>query len=65
MGTSQLLTPDQVKRKLRSRGQTITQWARDRGFDPQYVSYVLNGRIKGHRGIAHDIAIALGIKREE
>lgn len=56
------MTPDQVKRNFRSRGQTFSQWARDNGYTPHAVYRVLNGFDKAHYGKAHDIAVKLGLK---
>lgn len=44
-------------------GITITQWSADHGFSHPLVREVLAGRKKGLRGQAHNIAIALGLKR--
>lgn len=56
------MTPDQVKKNFRSRGQTITEWATQRGYKPHAVYRVLNGFDKAHYGRAHEIAVALGLK---
>lgn len=45
-----------------SRGESLTQWAIQRGFNPAMVSAVLHGRMKCDRGQAHRIAIELGLK---
>jgi len=55
-------TVDQVKAEFKANGMTVTQWAKDNGFEPTSVSQVLNGFAKGNYGKAHDIAVALGIK---
>lgn len=44
-------------------GISISQWSRDHGFSHPLVREVLAGRKKGLRGQAHNIAIALGLKR--
>lgn len=55
-------TPDQVKEEFKKQGITTVQWAKDHGF-PLYAVYrVLCGINKCHRGQAHEIAVALGIK---
>lgn len=59
------LTAAQVKRQLRARGQTITQWSRDHGYSRRDVYDVLNGVSKGNFGRAHEIAVALGMKVPE
>lgn len=56
------LTPDQIRQKLRSRGLTLTAWAKERGYDRDSVYRVLNGKDKAHYGRAHEIAVALGLK---
>jgi gp16 family phage-associated protein len=57
-----LKTPAQVKKDLRARGVTITNWALQNGIHHQVVRDLLTGKLKGHRGIAHQAAIKLGIK---
>lgn len=56
------LTPEQVRARLRQSGQTLTQWAAERGYRREAVYRVINGRDKAHFGQAHDIAVALGLK---
>ncbi|MGH6755188.1 MAG: DNA-binding protein [Bradyrhizobium sp.] len=56
------LTPEQIKRKLRTQGITITQWAFDRGSARRDVYRVLNGQLKANFGRAHQIAVDLGLK---
>jgi gp16 family phage-associated protein len=56
------MTPEQIKKQFRQRGDTFSQWARERGYRPQQVLRVLNGFDKGHRGKAHEIAVELGMK---
>jgi gp16 family phage-associated protein len=51
-----------VRGSFDARGESITQWALKRGFNPGMVSHVLNGRMKCDRGQAHRIAIELGLK---
>lgn len=45
-----------------ARGETVAEWAKDHGFDPQLVYAVLAGRLAARRGQAHRIAVALGLK---
>lgn len=59
------LTPNQVKERLRQRGQTTTQWAAEHGFSRRDVYRVLNGQLKAHYGKAHEIAVLLGLKVSE
>ena len=56
------MTPDQVKKSFRLRGQTFSDWARNNGYPPNKVLRVLNGFDKGHYGKAHEIAVKLGLK---
>jgi gp16 family phage-associated protein len=56
------LTPDQVRQRFRQRGQTLTQWAAERGYDRKAVYRVMAGQDKAHYGRAHEIAVALGLK---
>lgn len=58
------MTPEQLKAQFRARGQTFSQWARERGYRPQQVLRLINGFDKGHRGKAHEIAVQLGIKAD-
>jgi len=51
-----------IKRKFEAQGENVADWARARGFSPQHVYDVLNGRSAGRRGSAHAIAVALGLK---
>ena len=54
---------DQVKKRFVSEGKTYSGWARENGFAPSTVIAVINGVNKGRRGKAHDVAVALGIKK--
>lgn len=56
------MTPDQFKQALRQRGETITQWSANHGFNRHAVYRVLNGFDKAHYGQAHQIAVAIGMK---
>lgn len=57
------MTPEQVKKRFEREGKTFAGWARDHGFDPRTVVAVVNGVNKGRRGKAHEVAVALGIKK--
>lgn len=57
------MTPEQIKRRLREQGKTISAWAKERGYPRQEVYRVLNGQSKAYYGQAHDIAVELGLKR--
>lgn len=56
------MTPEQVKRRLRQQGKTISAWAKESGYPRQEVYRVLNGQSKAYYGQAHEIAVKLGIK---
>ena len=57
------MTADQVKAKFKREGRTITQWAKERGYNRHTVYLVLNGQIKALYGKGHEIAVALGMKQ--
>lgn len=54
-----------VRRQFYANGMTVTDWAREHGFDVHLVYSVLNGRSRARRGQSHEIAIALGLKTAE
>jgi gp16 family phage-associated protein len=56
------LTPDQIRQRFYQRGETLSQWAAERGYDRQAVYRVMGGRDRGNFGRAHEIAVALGLK---
>jgi gp16 family phage-associated protein len=56
------MTPEQIKIRFRQQGKTFSGWAREHGYSPQKVIRVLNGFDKGHYGVAHEIAVKLGMK---
>jgi gp16 family phage-associated protein len=58
-------TPDQVKSEFHARGETFTEWAKRNGYPLNYVYRVLNGTSKARYGMAHEIAVKLGIKSAE
>ena len=60
---NKLRTHQEAREWLGEQGITITQWSEDHGFSHPLVREVLAGRKKGLRGQAHNIAIALGMKR--
>lgn len=57
------MTGDQVKSKLRAEGITLKQWAASKGFDYLTVSRVIRGVQRGNYGKGHEIAVALGLKK--
>lgn len=52
----------QAKEELRYQGQSMADWARENGFNPELVRRVLLGRGKHLRGESHKIAVKLGLK---
>lgn len=58
------MTPEEIKKRFRQRGETISDWARSNGYSVNKVIRVLNGFEKGHYGKAHEIAVKLGMKAE-
>lgn len=56
---------EKIKEGFRERGETIKDWCVTRGYDPTYVSRILNGTIKANRGKAHRIAQELGLKAKQ
>lgn len=55
---------EKVKQGFKNRGETIKSWCEKHGYDPTYVSRILNGSIKANRGKAHQIAVDLGLKEK-
>jgi gp16 family phage-associated protein len=53
---------EDVRRVFYESGTTVTDWARERGFDRGLVYSILNGRCLARRGASHRIAVALGLK---
>ena len=51
-----------ARRRFEALGIKIGEWADRRGYKRELVYGVLAGRIEGKRGIAHQIAVDLGIK---
>lgn len=54
----------EVKARFEAEGITIRDWAIANGFKPRTVYAVLNGELKGRRGVTHRIAVALRLKEE-
>lgn len=59
-----MMTADQVKARFEAEGVSIAEWARKRGYNLHTVYAVLSGRLKCKRGVCHQIATDLGLKRE-
>jgi gp16 family phage-associated protein len=57
-----LLTPEEVKTRLREQGSTLKAWAEKHGYPYETVSQVVRGVNRGTFGIGHRIATQLGIK---
>lgn len=57
-------TAEQVKNEFEAKGESFADWAKQHGYDRFYVYRVLNGTIKAKRGIGHEIAVKLGLKKE-
>lgn len=60
-----LKTPEQVLAEFARRGESISNWARERRLPASIVFDVLSGRVKGIRGNAHRAAVLLGLKEGE
>ncbi len=58
-----LRTPEQAREWLDYHGISVSQFAREHGFSRAIVYELLAGRKRGLRGQAHNIAVALGMKR--
>ena len=57
-----LRSPEELRRLFEARGDSVTDWARARGFKRETVYSLLRGRSRGRRGEAHRAAVALGLK---
>lgn len=55
-------TPNQVRSELRRSGLSIAEWARRHQVSYSLTHELLAGRVKGHRGESHVIAVMLGLK---
>lgn len=55
-------TARQVRTELRRSGVSIAEWARANQASYSLTHELLAGRIKGHRGESHRIAVLLGLK---
>lgn len=58
-----VLSGDEVKTRLRERGETLKSWAKKHGYPYLTVSDVVRGKSKASYGMGHRIAIALGMKK--
>ncbi len=57
-------TIEQFKVELQAEGKTAVQWAEEHDFPLWAVYRVMSGMNKCHRGRAHRIAVAMGIKKD-
>lgn len=57
-------TIQQVKEEFELRGEAISDWAEQEGFDKRNVYAVISGRNRGIRGESHKIAVRLGLKAD-
>jgi len=55
-------TPEQVKKEFDRRGKSVRGWAAENDLPEKVVYDVLSGRLKGRRGVAHEVATRLGLK---
>lgn len=55
---------EDVKARFAAEGVSIAEWSRAQGFNQTTVYRLLAGKIRGIRGEAHKIAVALGLKSE-
>ncbi|MDO9163557.1 MAG: DNA-binding protein [Methylococcaceae bacterium] len=58
------MTPEQRKKKFIDNGECPGQWADNNQFPRDVVYKLLNKRLTGSRGVAHQAAVKLGIKPE-
>lgn len=58
-----LRSPAEAHQWLDYHGISVSQFAREHGFSRAIVYELLAGRKRGLRGQAHNIAVALGMKR--
>lgn len=54
---------EEARSRLSLIGKSGTDVARELGVSREIVSAVLHGRLKGTRGDAHKVAVALGLKQ--
>ncbi|WP_300734905.1 DNA-binding protein [uncultured Desulfovibrio sp.] len=65
MKKKKLRTRAEAREWLQAQGLTAAAWARTNNFPVRVVQELLRDRAKGNYGVAHDIAVALGIKEGE
>jgi len=57
-----LKTREEVIAEFDRRGVSVSRWASEHGVSRQIVDGVLKGKLKGRRGLAHNVAVLLGLK---
>ncbi|WP_328821665.1 DNA-binding protein [Paraburkholderia domus] len=57
-----LKTLEEVRAEFERCGVSVSSWAMRHGIPRNIVSGVLQGRLKGKRGHAHNAAVLLGLK---
>lgn len=60
-----VLSPEEVKTRLRERGLTLKQWAEQNKYPYDTVSCVVRGVNRGTFGLGYRIAVELGLKTKE
>lgn len=55
-------TLEDVRAEFDRKGLSYKAWAQQHGFAAEEVYAILNGRSRGRRGRAHNLAVALGLK---
>lgn len=60
--TQRVLTVGEVKSWFEGTGTPVSAWADANGFPRDLVYALLSGRLRGHRGTAHRVAVALKLK---
>lgn len=60
-----LRTVEEARADLARKGMPVAAWARANGLPVRPVYDVLSGRNKGKTGMAHKVAVLLGIKAGE
>ena len=61
--TMTLKTSSQVREEFDLSGNSIYQWAVENGYAPSLVYRILASDVLPKRGMSHDIAVKLGMKR--
>lgn len=51
-----------TREQFQASGTNVSEWARERSFQPRLVHAILDGQRRCLRGESHRIAVALGIK---